>query len=250
MPDNAKSTKGPKISRVERQSVSEQVAQQLIGMIHAGSFKPGSKLPPERELAPMLDVSRPSLREALRGMSMLGLVRIRQGGGVYVSELQAEELLGPLHYFISLDDSHLADLFEARIAIESTIAGLAAQRISDEQLAKLAALIQDESSLVASTERFIEADVAFHQLIFDAAQNSLLIRMAKSLHVLGEASRRLTSQVSGMLEATLVDHRRILNALQKRSKSAAERAMRTHLVNVRNAYYERGTSQSSRKTVD
>ncbi len=221
---------------IKRQSVSEQVAQQLIGLIQSGDLKPGQQLPPERELTTMLDVSRPSLREALRALSLLGLVNIRQGGGVFVSALDPESLLGPLHFFISLNDHNIESLFEARAAIESTLVRLAAIRITDAQLDFLKNLVEDEDELLSDPQKFMDVDEQFHRTIFDVVENSFLIRVATSLHILVRASRRITGYIPGVLKKSIKDHQRILAALEQRDPAKASEAMERHLVNVRTAY--------------
>jgi len=226
------------IKPIARVPVAEQVAQQLLGLIQSGNLKAGQQLPPERELAVILDVSRPSLREALRALSLLGVVKIRQGGGVFVSALDPESLLGPLHFFISLDDSNLDDLFEARIVVEGAITKLATPNISDEQLALLENSVANEDELLNDAQKFIDADILFHKTIFSVVDNSFLIRIATSLHVLGRASREITGHIPGVLEESLKDHKKILKAMKTRDENAACAAMERHLRNVRDAYYK------------
>ena len=226
------------VKPIARIPVAEQVAQQLLGLIQSGNLKAGQQLPPERELAVTLDVSRPSLREALRALSLLGVVKIRQGGGVFVSALDPESLLGPLHFFISLDDYNLDALFEARIIIEGAITKLATPRIGDDQIALLEEMVADEDDLLSDPQKFIDADIKFHQIIFSAADNSLLVRVATSLHVLGRASREITGHVPGVLKESLKDHKKILMALKSRDADKAGAAMEDHLRNVREAYYK------------
>ena len=225
------------IAPIKRQPVSEQVAQQLLGLIQSGNLKPGQKLPPERELSTILDVSRPSLREALRALSLLGVVNIRQGGGIYVSSLEPEALLGPIHFFISLDEHNLEALFEARLLIEAGIARLAALRITDEQLENLQARVKLDETVLGDPEKFIESDVEFHRTIFEAANNSFLQRVSTSLHVLGRASREITGYLPGVTRQSLKDHQAILKALLAHDPDAAAAAMERHLENVRTAYH-------------
>ncbi len=118
------------IAPIKRQPVAELVAAQLLALVQSGSLKSGQQLPPERELATTLEVSRPSLREALRALSLLGVLTIRQGGGVFVSSLDPESLLAPLHFFVSLEVKNVEDLFEARIIIEAEVTRIAAIKMS------------------------------------------------------------------------------------------------------------------------
>lgn len=219
-----------------RESATAVVAARLMDEIRAGVWAPGDKLPTERALAGELGVSRSSLREALRALEILGLLHVRQGSGVYVSTLDPETLLMPLHYFVSLAPANVEALFEARIALETQIAGLAAERISTDHLVEMSSLLMDEPKTPAGIERFIEADVAFHRLISEAADSPILARMVKSVEVLGRASRGITGYSPGLLKRSARDHRAILTALKARDSERAARAMKAHLRNVREAY--------------
>jgi GntR family transcriptional repressor for pyruvate dehydrogenase complex len=221
---------------IVQRSVSEQVAQSLLGMIRTGLLKPGQQLPPERELALMLGVGRPAVREAIRGLAVIGLLRVRHGEGTFVGSLVLRELLEPLELLIELNQGALDALFDARIIIESGVAALAATLISDEQLARLQACIADESSMLSQPEVFAAADMSFHETIIEACGNALLESITGSLYVLGKKSRNITSQVPNMLEHSLEDHRQILAALQARDPALAALAMRHHLTRVRDSY--------------
>jgi len=228
------------LAPVDRQPVAEQVAQKLLSLVQAGSLKPGQQLPPERELAATLQVSRPSLREALRALSLLGVVRIRQGGGVFVSALDPEALLAPIHFFISLDSKNLQSLFDARILVESGVARLAATRISKAGIETLKACVDIEESELTDVDSFIESDARFHKTIFDAVDNPFLRKIATSLHLLGRASREITAPIPGVVSQSLQDHKRILTAMIARDPDKAATAMESHLKNVRKAYLANG----------
>lgn len=217
-------------------SVSEQVAQRLLTMIRTGLLKPGQQLPPERDLASMLGVGRPAVREAIRGLALLGLLRIRQGEGTFVGSLEMRELLEPLEMVIELNAGTLEALFDARLVIEPGVAALAATRMHGADLARLHALVDDEQALLASPEQFAAADMAFHEAIIDACGNPFLQSIANSLYLLGKKSRGVTSQVAGVLARSLEDHRGILDALEARDAEQAARAMQRHLCRVRDAY--------------
>ncbi|VVE56621.1 FadR/GntR family transcriptional regulator [Pandoraea anhela] len=217
-------------------SVSEQVAQRLLTMIRTGLLKPGQQLPPERDLATMLGVGRPAVREAIRGLALLGLLRIRQGEGTFVGSLEMRELLEPLEMVIELNAGTLGALFDARLVIEPGVAALAALHISDEDIARLHALVDDEQALLGNPETFAAADMVFHETIIDACENPFLQSIANSLYLLGKKSRGVTSQVDGVLERSLQDHRLILDALGAHDAERAAQAMRRHLCRVRDAY--------------
>jgi GntR family transcriptional repressor for pyruvate dehydrogenase complex len=225
---------------VTRRVVSESVAERIVDLITRGALLPGQKLPAERELALSLQVSRPSLREALRGLALLGVVDIRQGSGMRVSQLKPEDLLGPLSFFILLDKSNLLALFEARIFIEGGLTALAAERAKPEDVELLQGLVDRAAVSIDDSEEFLEADVQFHQLIARMSGNSLLQRVGDSLRVLGRASRELTVNLPRVRQQSHRDHVAILDAVRRGDSEAAGEAMRAHLDHVRKAYLAHG----------
>jgi GntR family transcriptional regulator, transcriptional repressor for pyruvate dehydrogenase complex len=226
----------PKIAEFEdpivRRSVAEQVAQRILGLVKAGSLKPGDQLPPERDLAASLQVSRPSVREAIRGLTILGVIRTRQGGGAYVSELDADVLLEPLHFFISLEERNIRELYDARMLIESDVARRAAENISDEDLARLEELLKLQALVLENPSGFRASDSAFHDIIWRGCGNAFLTRIGKSLNVIGLEFRRMASETAGVLAQSHKDHRHILDALKARDPAAAAEAASAHMRNV------------------
>src|ERR1700761_1324815 len=109
------------VSAISQQPASDRVVSQVMGMVRAGSLKAGDRLPSERELAEMFQVSRPTVREALRALGALGVLKTRHGSGICVSPLQAADILGPLTFFLSLQDVQVDRLYEARRLIEGEI---------------------------------------------------------------------------------------------------------------------------------
>lgn len=216
---------------IVRESVAELVAHRLLEMVKAGILKSGDQLPPERELAVSLNVSRPSVREAIRGLSILGVIRTRQGGGAYISELDAESLLGPIQFFLSLEDMNIRELYDARSLIESDVARRAAEHITDEELQQLQQLI-DEQRAIDDALAFRMSDFAFHETIWKAARNAFLKRIGESLNVLGLEFRKRASETGGVLEQSVRDHKRLLDALKAHDPDAAAAAAARHMRNV------------------
>ncbi len=232
---------------IVQKSISEQVAQRLLSMIRGGLLKPDQQLPPERELAAMLGVGRPAVREAIRGLALLGLLRIRQGEGTFVGTLETRELLEPLEMIIDLNAGTLEALFDARLIIETGVTALAATHIADAELARLNRNVEDEARLLSDPDAFAAADVEFHEAIIEACDNPFLQSIAGSLYVLGKKSRTITSRIPATLERSLQDHRDILSALNARAPQAAADAMRAHLLRVRDAY--RGAAKNKDESV-
>lgn len=223
---------------VERNSVAEQVARRLLEMVRTKALKPGDQLPPERELATYMQVSRASLREALRGLQILGVLRMRQGGGIYVTALEATDLLGPLQFLITLDSKNLGSLHESRAMIDGAIARLAAERISAAQLASLHKLVEAQATVLGDPLAFRLADTEFHETIAAATGNPFLLTVSHSLYVLGMEYRRVAAGTRAVLERSLAEHRGIVAALEARDPDATEAAMQAHLLSVHQSTIE------------
>jgi GntR family transcriptional repressor for pyruvate dehydrogenase complex len=217
---------------IVRESVADMVARRILDMVSARALRPGDQLPPERELAESLGVSRPSVREAIRGLAILGVVRSRQGGGAYITNLDAEALLGPLQFFLSLEDVNIRELYDARALIESDVARRAAVNMSEGQLDALEAILAAQHGTLADAGAFRLSDFAFHEAIWEGCGNAFLRRIGESLNVLGLGFRKRASETKGVLEQSLADHHRLVAALRARDADAAARAAESHMQNV------------------
>ena len=222
----------PVISPVERNSVADQVAKKILDLVRTGNLKPGDQLPPERDLAQMLQVSRPSLREAMRGLQILGVVKSRQGGGAYISSLDAADLLGPLQFLITLNTQNVHALYESRELIDGGIARMATERLSAADIERLQAMVVLQVNLVTDPLGFRVSDLEFHRTIMEATGNPFLVRVSHSLYVLGMEYRRIASETPGVLKRSLADHEAIVAAFIARDPDAAEKAMLQHMKNV------------------
>src|SRR5690606_41971721 len=118
---------------VKKNAIAEEIIARLLGLIRDRQLQPGDKLPPERELAAMLGVSRPSLREALRALSVMNVLELRQGDGTYVSSLEPDLLVEHLGLVLSIDDSTFLPLLDTRNIVAVGIVALAAERSPAQQ---------------------------------------------------------------------------------------------------------------------
>ncbi|EYD77370.1 hypothetical protein Rumeso_01077 [Rubellimicrobium mesophilum DSM 19309] len=222
----------PVLDPIQRESVAEQVARRILDLVVARHLRPGDQLPPERDLAESLGVSRPSVREAIKGLAILGVVRSRQGGGHVVSALDAEALLGPIRFFVSLEPSNIRALYDARSLIESDVARRAAVNMSDVALDGLEAILDGQAGTLTDPTAFRASDYAFHEAIWEGCGNPYLQRIGESLNVLGLEVRKRASETPGVLERSLRDHRELLAALRAGDPEAAARAAAAHMRNV------------------
>lgn len=216
----------------KKSSISEDIVDNLLMLIRERELRPGDKLPPERELAAMMQVSRPSLREALRALAIMNVIEIRQGDGTYVTSLEPKLLMSHLDFVFALTDTALLELFEARRILEPSLAALAAARITDADLAALGECVERSLALVDDPEAFAAADLELHERIAAVAGNSILERCMAGISQLGRVSRRRTVALPGVIPQSVQDHLAIVAAMRLRDPDAARQAMLDHLAHV------------------
>jgi GntR family transcriptional repressor for pyruvate dehydrogenase complex len=220
------------IEPLAREGVALRLVHRLLGMVRTGNLKPGDRLPSERELAELFDVSRPTIREAIKALTMLGVLRTRHGGGIFVSPLEAADLLGPLTFFLSLRDVEVDHLYDARALIEGEIAARAACRASEADANELEALIAQQEGVVDNPVAYRDVDRRFHMRLAEISGNPFLARTAESLFTLGEEFRKIASETTAVISGSVRDHKRIVVALRARDAEAARSAMRDHMQHV------------------
>jgi GntR family transcriptional repressor for pyruvate dehydrogenase complex len=217
---------------VPRSTLPEEVANRLLTLIRERELRPGAKLPAERSLAGMMDVSRPVVREALRALSLMRVVDIRQGDGTYVTSLEPRQLIAHLDFVFAKDSVALAQLLEARRVVEVGNARLAAFRITESEIAALGDLVASLADCIDDPDRFSELDIALHEAVCAAADNFLLAQFMNIVSTLGKVSRERTGGLRTVRKAALRDHQQILDALRAHDPDAAQRAMLEHLDHV------------------
>lgn len=217
---------------LRRTGLTELLVARILGLVTEGNLKPGDRLPPERKLAETFNVSRPTLREALRALAVLGVVEVRHGGGVFVSQLEASDLLGPLTFFLTLRAAEVEKLYEARRLIEGEIAAIAAGHGEEAGAAELDALIVQQQDAKADPARYRDLDTAFHRRLGEMADNEFLARAAQSLNVLGLEFRKTASETPNVIATSIEDHRAIVAAIRERDPAAARAAMIRHMSHV------------------
>ena len=216
------------IKIIEPRRLYRQIADQLRGLVERGEYAVGTRLPPERDLAAQLGVSRPSVREALIALEVEGVVEVRMGSGIYVRLHDPKQLKrvsgeGPL------------ETIRARQLIEAELAAHAAGHMKKAQIAGLRnalALMQQE---VDSGHTPTRGDRLFHQRIAEASENSVLLRLVCELF--DERHNPLFEQLGSHFETAgswavaIAEHTAVIDAIAKRSPEAARAAMAAHLSN-------------------
>jgi GntR family transcriptional repressor for pyruvate dehydrogenase complex len=232
VPDDTDAATDRRFAVVPRSTLPQEVANRLLLQIREQELRPGDKLPPEREVARMMAVSRPVVREALRALALMGVVDIRQGDGTYVTSLEPRKLVAHLDIVFAKDSVALGQLLEARRVIEAGNVRLAALRVTEPEIAGLEGLMEELAARSDDPERFSELDIAFHRAVCAVAGNFLLLQFMEIISTLGRVSRERTGGLPAVRKAALRDHRRLLDAIRARDPDAAERAMLAHLDHV------------------
>ena len=219
----------------DRRVIGQQVVARILELIRTGSLRAGDRLPPERELIEIFGISRPSLREALRALSMLGVVNSLHGGGAYVSDLEARTLLAPLDFYMSLTKANFADAFDSRRVIEIEIARRAAARATPADIQDLRGIIEAHKSVQDDPVGFRILDTRLHERLSEIAGNAVLQRIAYGLYNLGldfQNFDRRTRNEPGLIAQSTADHVRIAAGIAAHDSDHAAEAMSEHIRNI------------------
>jgi len=217
---------------VKNTKVYEQVIEQIKYMITSGELKQGDKLPPERELVEKFQVSRTSIREALRALQIIGLIECRQGGGNYIRDSFEDNLIEPLSLMFVLQNSKNIEILELRKILEIETARLAAEKISSDEIIRLGEII-DEMKNSPIEEFNVKLDKEFHFIIAKASGNNLIISILKAVSSLMDSfikeAREAIINKDENKESLLEHHTNIYNALANHDAKKAEKVMKDHM---------------------
>lgn len=205
------------------------IAKRMLDLFVSGNIEPGTRLPPERELASSLGIGRSAVREALAALEILGIVDVRPGSGTYMRSEVSELLPEALNWGLILGAPRTLELIAVRGHLEVMAARLAAHQITVAQLAELEKYLDVMSENFENPTKFIEADLKFHLLIAKAAGNQVLSGLLQSIRSLLRVwvERGLGAREDATL--AYVEHRAVYEALSTRDADAAERAMSGHM---------------------
>ena len=206
-----------------------QVVNHVRALIENGTLKPGDKIPPERDLARTLLISRASLRTGIGYLAALGVMKIRHGVGTFVADGPPDfgqdslSFIGALHGFQSWQ------MFEARILLETGLAALAAERSKDEHQAALAEEVAEMFASVDNPTEYLIHDVAFHRIIAQASGNPILAAIMETIVSSMYDHRRKTVERSTDLRESAGMHREIYRSIRARKPAEARKLMEQHL---------------------
>lgn len=214
----------------------------LREMIQRGELRSGDRLPPERDLAKLFGVSRPTLRAGLRSLSAVGVLQSRQGAGTFVVKADASPSLdgSALRLMAALHGFTRAEMFEARMSLEMCVAGLAAERATHDQMATLAEELAGMFAALDEPEQFLIHDMRFHQTVAAASGNRILTALMNMVAAVFFDARRKTVKNATDLKESAEMHRQIYRAIRERNAEAARSMMREHLMRAERAHAAEG----------
>ncbi|MBX2998910.1 MAG: FadR family transcriptional regulator [Caldilineaceae bacterium] len=219
---------------LSRDTLTQQATDTLRRFILTEELKAGDQLPSERDLSESLSVSRNIVREALSVLVAQGLIEKKAGRGIFVREYDAATVAHQIAVSVDHGGSDLADLSEARAAVEWGAAHLMAERVTDEQLAQLEAINHSLADNLRNGRSVIKDDIEFHKVLLQATHNSVLINLIPLLvEHFRVTVRHQPTAIRRSEERVVAEHGRIIDALRTRDAAAVRAALAAHPLSMR-----------------
>lgn len=225
---------------IRRNKIYEAVAQRIERYIRE-ELKPGDKLPPERRLVEIFEVSRSSIRDAIRTLELMGLVEPRQGAGTVVRKRASESAVVSISNVLLRKRKAVAELLDVRKMIEPPLAARAALNATVEELSEMEDILRRQAAKVQRGELTVKEDSEFHYAVALAANNGVVLKVLDVLMDLLRDTRERSLQVDGRLQKSLAGHQRIMDALNRHDARGAEKAMRKHISDIEEIVLEKLT---------
>jgi GntR family transcriptional regulator, transcriptional repressor for pyruvate dehydrogenase complex len=216
---------------VRKGKVYEEVAKQIERLI-LKKLKPGDKLPSERDLVETLQVSRSSIRDAIRGLELVGMVEPRQGAGTIVRELATDSITNPFADALKRRQKSVGELLDFREMLEPPLAARAAMHATADEISEMEEILQRQEDKQEQGEVTIAEDAEFHYSVALASGNGVVLKVLDILMELLRDTRERSLQVKGRSQKSIAGHRRILAAIKRRDAEAAKAAMRRHIKDI------------------
>ena len=221
---------------IRKERISQRIASEICRLIRVGEFQPGDQLPAERELAAMLSVSRTTLREALRGLELTGIVETRHGGGTFIRQFSGFGIESPLAMIYETSHNNVGDLWEMRRIVEPALAERAAVRASEEDIEWLGAMLERHRlphQSASSEDVTRDLDREFHSGVARLTGNAAADQVIQLLNTL--VHREYRAQRTFIQERRKIaysHHTAIFEAIKRRDPDGAREAMLEHLREV------------------
>jgi GntR family transcriptional repressor for pyruvate dehydrogenase complex len=230
------------VNPVKKENLPEKIIREIKHLIHSGQIAPGSRLPGERTLANLLKVSRSSLREALKALSILGVIENRHGDGNFISASPDDWPMEPLSIFLSVKRGAMIDLIEARQGLEIAVAELAAQRRTADDIEGMSQSILKMQHSQDRPSQFYQDDLEFHQHLAAAAKNPVIEDLLEKIYALSNATRTEIHQFDRHFYAYIAfdisEHEKLFLSIKNRNPTEAVACMSRHMKSLKQRYLE------------
>jgi GntR family transcriptional regulator, transcriptional repressor for pyruvate dehydrogenase complex len=243
------------IQPIKKTRVAEEIADRIRVLMLDGTLPPGRALPGERVLAARFGVSRGSVRDAFRMLETIGLLETRHGQGTFPRELDVTRLVAPFASILTYRQDLREELLDVRRMFEPAVAGAAAARVTDEDLADLQRILDTQRRKLKAGGSTLIEDTAFHAVLARATRNRVVMHIMETLNDLLVESRKLTLKQKGRPERSIRGHEAVVDALRRRDPEAAAQAMHRHIDQIAELFRQtdgesraRGSTSSPRAT--
>jgi GntR family transcriptional repressor for pyruvate dehydrogenase complex len=216
-----------------KERLVDRVVEEIQHLIIDHKLEPGMKLPPERDFAEQIGVSRTVIREAVKILVTKGMLQVRHGVGTVVNKIGGDQISEPLTMLFKTKGITLANLHQVRTILEVEIAGVAAENATPQEVKHLEENLAELEKNMNDPEAFAAGDTAFHHTIAEFSHNPLLVMLLDSIGGLMHEVRTNISRYPAIFKTVLPDHREILKSIQTKDTKRARQAMRHHLENAR-----------------
>ncbi len=217
-----------KLKEIKRSSLSGSIVNQIREAIINGEYKPGDRLPAERELTKIFNVSRIPLREAIKRLEQMGLLVVKPGEGAFISIPSTEELLEPLISNIILSKKDNFYLIEVRRIIETSAIKLVIERATEDEVKKLNKIIKKLKKCINNNDEFSNEDLNFHIELVRATMNPVLLKLIYTIRNLLIVEIKNNQKKMGVKERSIKLHEKILKTIIDKDVNAAVKAMNAH----------------------
>ena len=225
-----KQDKKPTHQKIQRKRLTDDIIDHLVSMIRTGSLKAGDRLPPEPVLMEQFGVGRSSLREAIGALSLTGILSVSPGRGTFVVATPEEFLARPRQWGLSAAwKGRIQEVIEARIVLEQTIVGFAAERATEEDIAAIRTQLEQMKKDKVSGKRIIHSDYSFHKALAKASHNVILERFFEEIQQQVRSWMEQKASVAGAYDRVADEHAEVLAAIERRDVAKAKAAMEGHL---------------------
>ena len=217
------------LKSVKKTRISDEIVQQIYQLVRDGTLKPGDRLPPERDLAQQLNVSRSSVRESMRSLDTRGLIVVKPGAGTFITDEDVETIIHSFSALVSNEDTAIDNVFEMSLLLEPHVAFLSAQRSGESDIRRMKEILESQAVEIAGGGNGTQFDPEFHIAVANSTKNSALIASTRSTSDIMNQGKDFSHLSLELSHQSLQSLGRILAAIETSRPEEARDAMHQHI---------------------